>query len=104
MTQVKETPLFVTWGKTPPMLCPRCQQTLYSATGLSWDHPARPKNGDLTLCDQCFTWLAFVAYVFPSPSLALRLATAAEIATIDAEQRALVEGLAATIATRAPKQ
>ncbi len=96
--------IFLSWGPTDPATCPRCRQTLRSATGLSPTRRMQPSNGALTICDQCFTWLVFVAYVFPQPHLALRLATAAEIATLDPEMRALAEDSVRGLATMEPTQ
>lgn len=80
--------LFVTFQKTPPALCPRCRVTLRSATGLDAHRPARPAPGSLTLCDACYTWLAF------TDGLGLRLATAAEIETIPDNLRNVAERIA----------
>lgn len=80
--------LFVTRGPLPLVTCPRCRVSLSSATGLSLDQPSMPSDGDLTICDACHAWLAFVV----SPAgFRLRLATAAEIAAIEPDLRAIAE-------------
>ena len=88
MTRRKRKSLFVSWGRLPPRQCPCCHVTLRSATGLGLQEHVHPKPGDLTCCDQCVTWLAF------EPDLRLRLATPAEVATLDPKLRALGERLA----------
>lgn len=92
------TKLFVSWGRTPAASCPRCRVTLRSATGINAAKPARPTPGDLTLCDQCVTWLVF------GPRLTLRLASAAEIDRLSADSRALALAIVTSSARRETPQ
>jgi hypothetical protein len=71
---------------------------LYAATGLSSETPVTPYPGALTMCDQCGTWLAF------TDTLALRLASAEEIAHIEPKLRALAAEIVWHLATKEPKQ
>lgn len=98
-----DEPLILAWGRTEPMRCPRCEATLRSATGIA-NEPITPYAGAATLCDQCFTWLIFERRVFPSPSLSLRRATDAEIASIDPDRAAVAKSLAEFLSTTERKQ
>ena len=94
---MKPKRLAVTWNRTPPMICPACHAVLQSATGFSGDVPIRPTVGQITLCDQCFTFCTFVMHAFPTPTLGLRLATTEEIERVDESMRELALKCAAFI-------
>jgi hypothetical protein len=100
---MKPTRLHVTWGRTPPMVCPGCHAVLRAATGLSPTERVVPEPGGLTLCDQCLTWCTFVYEAFPTPGLRLRLATRDELESVDETMRDLVLSLG-TFLDQGPKQ
>lgn len=59
--------------------CPACETKLDACTGVN--HDDTPKEGDVTLCIGCGSFLAF------GPELQLRILTDAEIGELDDDTR-----------------
>lgn len=68
---------------TLPARCAKCESLLDAATRIAGDH-GRPKAGDISMCLYCGTMHRF------TKGLKLRRMTAAEVAVLDADTRAIL--------------
>src|SRR3954454_7351373 len=72
----------ITQHEVPPSVCPRCNSKIEGATGVTGRGPS---PGDWTVCLYCAAALRF------DEQLAMRLATAEEVAGLDLQTRRLIE-------------
>ncbi|HZF24012.1 MAG TPA: hypothetical protein VE030_11180 [Burkholderiales bacterium] len=70
----------------PHLRCPKCGGPCDGWSGLSMEEFAQPEPGSRTLCGTCGAFLVFIESAASYRALALRMATAAEIAAICAHK------------------
>lgn len=80
--------IHVSFHRTEPDRCPKCQIVLRSATGLTNEAGIIPGPGVMSLCDSCATWITW------NDDMTYRLATDAEIARLDPRMKQIATEIA----------